>query len=275
MKKKADVATTSRESGPGLAPSLHSGANVTADRAIAMLLCFTEARPIWTLADLAEHLGMPRSTAYRYVNTLRSSGFLIEDVGGLGIGPRVIELARIAQTKSAVAMAAASYLRALHAGFGETVSLHQRRGHEILTLEVIECSHPLRMSFAQQNDILPWPATANGKLLLAYCEPEECKALLQSMTPVQYTSRTIPSRRAMQAELARIRQDGYAVSSEERYEGLRGVAAPVIDAKGQTFALSLGAPIFRMTDANLQKVVAALVQSAGAITSDLKGTRAF
>jgi DNA-binding IclR family transcriptional regulator len=236
-----------------------------------MLLCFSEARPVWTLAELAEQLGMPRSTAYRYANTLRSSGFLVEDGGRLSVGPRVVELARTAQSKSAVAKVGAPHLRALHASFGETVSLHQRRGHEILTLEVIECSHPLRMSFVQQNDMLPWPATANGKLLLAYAESEECRTLLQAMTPVQYTPQTIRSRRAMQAELARIREDGYALSSEERYEGLRGIAAPVIDRNGEAFALSLGAPTFRMGDANLQKVITALVQSAAAITSDLKG----
>jgi DNA-binding IclR family transcriptional regulator len=253
-------------------PSRHSGANATADRAIEMLLCFSETRPVWTLGELAEHLGMPRSTAYRYANTLRSSGLLVEDSGRLGIGPRVVELARTAPTKSAAAQAAIAHLRALHARFGETVSLHQRRGHEILTLDIIECTHPLRMIFVQQNDMLPWPATANGKLFLAFAQAEECQALLEVMSPVRYTQWTIRSRRAMQTELVHIREQGYAVSSEERYEGLRGIAAPVIDPSGQTFAVSLGAPTFRMGDATLRKAIAAVVQTAGAITRDLQST---
>jgi DNA-binding IclR family transcriptional regulator len=270
--KRTNNVPSNPDAGSGFSPSPHSGANVTADRAIAMLLCFSEARPVWTLAELAAHLGMPRSTAYRYANTLRSSGFLAEDGGRLSIGSRVVELARTVQLQSAAAKVAAPHLRSLHASFGETVALHQRRGHEILSLYVIECGHPLRMTFVQQNDMLPWPATANGKLFLAYSEPEECRALLQDMTPVQYTQQTIRSRRAMQAELVRIRENGYAVSNEERYEGLRAIAAPVIDPSGQSLAISLGAPTFRMGDANLQKAIAAILRAAAAITSDLRTT---
>jgi DNA-binding IclR family transcriptional regulator len=251
-------------------PSRHNGANATADRAVEMLLCFSPAKPAWTLNELAEHLGMPRSTAYRYANTLRSSGILAEAGGRLSIGPRIAELARIAQTHSLTAQTAAPHLRALHAAFGETVSLSQRRRHEIATLCLVECSHPLRMTFAEQNDMLPWPATANGKLLLAYAGPDESKALLGTMSPVRYTNRTVRSRRALQAELVRIREEGYAVSDEERYEGLRGIAAPVTDLSGETLALSLGAPTFRMSDANLRKAIKAVVQTAEAITRDLR-----
>jgi DNA-binding IclR family transcriptional regulator len=128
------------------------------------------------------------------------------------------------------------------------------------------------MIFLQQNDMLPWPATANGKVFLAYAEPGECRTLLAAMSPVRYTPQTIRSRRAMQAELTHIRENGYAVSSEERYEGLRGIAAPVIDPAGQILAVSLGAPTFRMGDAKLQKAIAAVMQTAGAITRDLQST---
>jgi len=250
-----------------------SSVNATADRAVEMLLCFSAARPVWTLAELAERLAMPRSTAYRYAATLRSSGFLVEDHGHLSIGPKVVELARTARMNMSVIPVATPHVKALHARFGETVSVHQRIGHEIVALDVIQCSHPLRLTFVQQNDMLPWPATANGKVFLAMATADEADALLRAMTPVRFTPRTLANKRAMRAEMARIRAQGFSVSDEERYEGLRGVAAPIPAPDGGAFALSLGAPTFRMDDARLAEAISAVVGTAKAIVADLQEAR--
>jgi predicted transcriptional regulator len=56
-----------------------SSANSTADRAIDILLLFTEERPTWLMAEIAAHFDMPRSTIYRYLASLRSYALIVED----------------------------------------------------------------------------------------------------------------------------------------------------------------------------------------------------
>src|SRR5687767_7812175 len=54
-------------------------ANSTADRAIDILMAFSEDKPAWSTAEIAAHFGMPRSTTYRYLNSLRSYALIVED----------------------------------------------------------------------------------------------------------------------------------------------------------------------------------------------------
>src|SRR5947208_584628 len=73
--------------------------NSTVDRAIEVLMLFTEQQPVLSASDIAIRLKMPRSTTYRFLQTLRSYNLLEDDrlSGGLRLGPRILELAKVAQ----------------------------------------------------------------------------------------------------------------------------------------------------------------------------------
>src|SRR3990172_2284296 len=73
-------------------------ANTTADRAIDTLLLFSDEKPNWSAAEIAARFDMPRSTVYRYLNTLHTYALIVEDAdGGFQLGPRIFPLARIAK----------------------------------------------------------------------------------------------------------------------------------------------------------------------------------
>src|SRR5690606_20673006 len=69
--------------------------NLTADRAIQLLLLYDDDRPVLTAAEVAERLGMSRSTTYRYLQSLRAAGMLEEDARGFRLGMRIFQLAHI------------------------------------------------------------------------------------------------------------------------------------------------------------------------------------
>ena len=46
------------------------------ERGLAILGCFTPKRPVLGIADIADELGMSRSTTHRYVITLVALGYL-------------------------------------------------------------------------------------------------------------------------------------------------------------------------------------------------------
>jgi DNA-binding IclR family transcriptional regulator len=245
-------------------------ANSTADRAIEILAAFTESHPIWTTAELAEHFDMPRSTTYRYLNSLRSFGLIADDEkGGLRLGARILALARVAKASASIVTAAAPTLRLLSERFGEVVALSERVGHEIVPLERLECRHHVRITF-MRGEMLPWPATAAAKLLLAFAPRAEAEELFKLFTPSRYTPRTIASASALRRELATIRKAGFAVSNEERDEGVRGIAAPVLRGSEARYCVSVGGPAFRLTDDKLKEISPAVVEGAAAISRGLE-----
>jgi DNA-binding IclR family transcriptional regulator len=77
-----------------------------------------------------------------------------------------------------------------------------------------------------------WPlhATSSGKAICAF-DPESAHARIQAGFPV-FTEHTIDNAAAFEAELAKVRRQGYATASEEVMLRLASVAAPVLDVQG-------------------------------------------
>jgi DNA-binding IclR family transcriptional regulator len=166
---------------------------------------------------------------------------------------------------------AAPALAALNARFGEAVTFYERVDHEVIALTRLECRHRVRLTYTR-GQLLPWPATASSKVLLAHAGPDEQEALLRLMEPVRYTKKTVPSVKALRQALERIRGQGYAYSDEERDEGVRGIAAPVLAGGRARYCVSLSGPAFRLTDGKVAEMSAAVKNAAMTISEALRKT---
>jgi len=252
-------------------PKLGAG-NSTADRAIDILLLFSEERPVWSAAELAAHFAMPRSTAYRYINSLRSYALIADDKSGsYRLGPRIFPLARVAKTTTSILSVSAAELHRLNDLYGEAVSLYQRVGDQIISLEHLESHHPVRITYPRAQ-MLPWPATASAKVLLAFADRADQEAIFRLIEPVRYTSRTITSRKALLKVLAKIRHDGYAFSDEECEEGVRAVAAPIFVRSEAPFNVTLSGLTFRLKDERIPEIAAAVRSTAANISAAIAAT---
>src|SRR5262247_3052676 len=151
-----------------------SGRNTTADRAIDVLLLFDEDAPVLSAGEVAERLGMSRSTTYRYLQSLRSYELLEEDEirGGFRLGSRVYELARIARKGLGLSEVALPLMEELRDQVGEAVLLTRRSGNQVVCIERVEGLRPTRLSY-ERGQILPVHAGASAKVLLAFAEPAE------------------------------------------------------------------------------------------------------
>lgn len=244
-------------------------ANSTADRAIEILLAFDADHPIWTPTALAQHLDMPRSTIYRYFNSLKQYGLIIEDQhGGFQLSAKVVELARVARGTSTVLRIARPYLERLSEKFGEFTSLRELIGPELVPLDRIDCRHHVRIPYLR-NTTLPWPATAGAKVMLAFLPTHEVEEMFKNFTPRAYTPHTITDRKLLERELERIRKQGFAVSNEERDEGVSGVAAPIFLSGRLSYCIALGGPAFRFVGNNLAQMTEEVSGAAQDITKEL------
>src|SRR5262245_61489292 len=122
-------------------------ANATADRAIDILMLFTEDHPVWSSAAISAHFGMPRTTTYRYLNSLRAYGLVVEDATrGFRLGMRALALARVAKLGLSVVDVALPEMNRLNAMFGETVHLNHRVERDIVLLQSLESRHAVRLT---------------------------------------------------------------------------------------------------------------------------------
>ena len=251
-----------------LSASKLGAANSTADRAIDILLMFSEEHPILSAAEIAAHFDMPRSTTYRYINSLRSYALIVEDDGGYRLGPKIFPLARTAKASTSIVKIAAPHLKKLNALFGEAVSLYQRIGQEIVALDQLESRHPVTIAHPR-GQMLPWPGTAGAKVLLAFATQTEQTALFRLMKPIRYTKRTITSLKTLREALAKIRRDGFAFSDQERDEGVRAIAAPIFSGGEGCYCVTLSGLSFRLTDERLPEMIAEVKVTTSRISEDL------
>jgi len=251
------------------APSIHSYTrNTTADHAIDVLMLFNEQQPIWTAEEVAERLGMSRSTTYRYLLSLRSYGLLEEGTGAgeFRLGSAVFRLARVARQGLGLSEIALPVMRELVAKTGETALLTRRSAEHVVCIEHVASPHSVRLSY-ERGQVLALHAGASAKIVLAYLKPSEIEAVLSSAPLPRYTKRTVTDSAVLRAQLQDIRTKGYAVSDGEVDEEVRGIAAPILGMNKQIVAgISIAGPAFRLDDTVLPTVLAA-VQEAGHVIS--------
>ncbi|MFT4214972.1 MAG: IclR family transcriptional regulator [Microbacterium sp.] len=218
--------------------SHHSGyreRNSTADRAIDILLSFSDSKLSWTAAEIAEELGVARSTSYRYLQSLVSAGLLEEADRGFQLGPRVLDLARLARIGIGLTDLARPAMRELVAEAGASALLTRRSGSSVVCLDVIVPSHPIRLSY-EPGHVLPLNAGAAAHVLLAWESPKIVRALIEEAPLERFTPNTITDAEALFRALQTIASDGYALSRGELDPEVLGIAAPIRGADGNVRA---------------------------------------
>jgi DNA-binding IclR family transcriptional regulator len=158
----------------------------------------------------------------------------------------------------------------LAASTGESAALGLPAGPAHLRVALVASSSQ-RLRFDHvAGDTVRLHASAMGKAFLAFA-PGDPRALIEALGPLEsYTTHTIVTPEGLTAELAAIRRRGFARNDAERYDGVVGVAAPVLDGAGQArAAVGLQGPASRLgrrrLDALAGEVRAAADRCAGVL----------
>lgn len=241
----------------------------TADKVLDVLLLFDAARPELSTDQISALIDAPRSTTYRYVRTLRDKGFLEKSDGGaFRLGPRVLELARVARRSLDIGDLALPVMEEIAATTRETVLLTRLVGHNAICIERVEGPQTVRISF-DRGQVQPLHAGASSKILLAYVDERLWDNYL-ALPLERFTDATTTDPAALKTKLRQIRRQGYCVSDGEVDTGARAVAVPILDERGRLMAgLSTAGPAFRMDADVVEEHVAQLLAGAAAVQEQL------
>lgn len=234
------------------------------ERGLAAIELLAASGGTVSLADAARRLGLHRSTTYHLLQSLTAMGWLrqVDTTRGYELTERLFRLTGSRWSVEQLGDIAQPFLEELTRATGEGSSVAAWIRGIVTIAAKREPSGVVRI-VQDVGSTRQLYCTAVGKALAAWLPASEVRAALAKMRLEALTPKTITTRAAFDAELARIRAQGYAIDDEEQYQGLRCVAMPVFCYSGEVIAsMCVVGPKHRMTNRKLQEVRAPLAALA-------------
>jgi DNA-binding IclR family transcriptional regulator len=236
-------------------------------RLFALLEVIADKDQYFSLQSLVEELGLPKPTLHRMLQQLDSAGMIQRDGDGrhYSTGVRLRRIAENLLLNNTVHGARRNVLRTLVSEVGESCNITSCAGSEVLYLDRVETPAPLRF-YLHPGSRVPLHCSASGKLFLTQMTASQRKRLLVPGTLEKYTEKTITDPQALETELRRAAEDGYALDDEEFLPGLTCVAMLVPVPSGKSnLGIAIQAPTIRFQTTRIESCLPALRRAAQAL----------
>lgn len=227
-------------------------------RGLAVLLTVAEHGLVRADA-IADLLGMPVSSVYRFLRTLKQVGLVAEADGGYAPGPRLLAITGQGPSHSRLASVGLPILEELQRVTGETADLLVRSGRYALCLQQVQSNHTIRVAF-RVGELLPLYAGAEQRALLAFAPPHVIDEVVSEGLR-KFTPGTLGTAE-LRASLEQIRRRRVAVSHGEYIAGTTAVAVPVFVGDRVVCSLGVAGPRDRCAEAWQGKAAQALGDAA-------------
>lgn len=233
---------------------------ITVERAADVLLLYASAPTQFLgVTEIAQALGLSKTAVHRILGSLKNKGLVESDpvTHRYGLGPVIVSLGLAYLDRLDVRQIAAPELIELSRATYETATLSVRTGQSRVYVDQVTPDREVLMS-VQIGVAHPLHAGASSKAFLAFLHPDEIDRYLGG-TLARVTPLTVIDPTKLRAELAEIRDRGWACSMGERQSGAGSVAAPVMDYRGLPVAvISVCGPAERLAG-EIEECAAALV----------------
>jgi DNA-binding IclR family transcriptional regulator len=241
------------------------------DRTVLLLDTLAEAEGDLALSELTERLGLHRSTVHRLLMVLEHYHFVRRSASGAGysLGMKLFTLGSRAVAQIRLRERSEPILRSLVEQTRETAHICILDGSETLSIANVEAPWVVRIP-STVGGRTPVHCTSTGKVLLAFL-PDSARADLIARLPLtRYTERTIVTAPGLEAELSRVRGQGYAIDNQEREAGLRCIGVPVRNYTGRVVAaISIAGPAFRVTQERIPQLIEMMLTAAEDVSKSL------
>ncbi len=236
------------------------------ERAFELLDHLADADGQLALTELAEVSGLPMPTVYRLMQTLVNRGYVRQGPSKrYALGPRLIRLGETAARL--LGSWAQPSLARLVDEVGETANMAVLEGDQVMYVAQVPSRHSMRMFTEVGRRVNPH-CTGVGKALLAQLPEPAAREIIGRTGMPARTPHTITDPAELMAELARIRQCGYALDDEEQEIGVRCVAVPLTGTPTPA-AISISGPQARLPHEMIDRVVPIMISAAGQLANRL------
>ncbi|MFC7157795.1 IclR family transcriptional regulator [Halomarina halobia] len=215
-----------------------------------------------TITELAEHLGIPKTTVFNHLKTLEEEEFVVRTGDSYRLGLRYLELGESARSRHVLFQKAKPEVLKLAQETGELSGISTEEYGQGVFLFITAGENAVRTDTRTGMRVY-LHTFALGKAILAYTPEQRVKWILDRFGLPAMTPNTITDRETLFEEFETIRAEGIAFDDEERVKGLRTVAAPIITHNERVLgAISVAAPTSRMKNERFRKEIPELVKNA-------------
>lgn len=241
------------------------------DRALQVLELLAAEGPA-RLSDIARQAGLPVSTTHRLLVTMQQRGFVQPEpeAGAWAVGRKAFAVGAAFSSRHSFLAPAIHSLRRLRDATRETANMGTIISGEVSIVAQSE-SREITRAIAAPGARTPVVLSAMGKAIIATWPDEAVDALVDAHGFRIMTSRSIRDADSLKAELALIRDRGFAVDDEEFVTGIRCVAAVVRDPTGEpNCAISVSGLATRLPETRVPAIARQVMDHASELSRKLQ-----
>ncbi|TSE01566.1 helix-turn-helix domain-containing protein [Skermania sp. ID1734] len=240
------------------------------ERGFAVLLAFDAEHPNPTLAELAVKTSLSRPAVRRILLTLQRLGYVTGSNGRWSLTPRVLSIGQHYSASHALLEAAMPRLVRVAETTGESASLGVLDGTDVVYAARVPVRRIMSINVSVGTRV-PAFATSMGRALLAWAPADVVAPVLAQAPFERLVEGTISTADELEAELAKVREQGYALTAEELEPGLISLAAPVRDASGTVVGVvACSTSTARNTPEEFRvQAVPCVLEAAAALSADM------
>jgi IclR family KDG regulon transcriptional repressor len=235
-----------------------------------ILDCFSVTVRELSVSEIVRRTGLPKSTAHRIIDSLRALGFLDQDATRerYRLGMKLFEYGSTVLSNMELHRVAGPFVESLTRRAGEGVHLCVFNGHHMLLVKRAAPVTSGRNIMTTMEESACY-SSGVGKAMLAF-QPETVIQRIIDGGLVPLTGRTITDPATLRRELARVRDQGYAIDDGEHEADVRCIGAPIRNSAGRVFAaISVTGPARRMTPERVAGLVPLVLDHAASISARL------
>lgn len=205
------------------------------ERGLAVICSFGEDSSRQTLSEVARRTGFSRAACRRLLLTLEDLNYVGSDGRDFYLLPHTLDIGYSYLSSLPFRRIVEPFVEELSNEVKESVSVSVFDEGDVVYVSRVATSKIMTVSISVGNR-LPAYCTSMGRVLLASMAPEDQRRYL-ARTPLKaFTKFTLTDEDKIMAELAKVASQGWAVNDQELEEGLRSIAAPIVDASNRTVA---------------------------------------
>ena len=245
-----------------MSKSLNNGINA---------LIFLSTKKVAGVTEIAQALGVNKSTAYRIMETLRESNFVEKnnETSKYKIGPTVLKLAEHYYSSKLIVTTARPFITNLAKITGESVHLAVLANDSAVIVEQ-KLSDSRIVINAKIGNAEPIQYSSVGKCLLAYVKEEELNRLLCKMTFINYTKNSVKNIDELKEQLNLIKTQGFAIDNKEICVDIVCIAAPIFNSRDECiYSLGISGLATVMQGTHLNNLITNIKSAAAAISYEL------
>ncbi len=252
--------------------------NKSADQVLSVLKTMTLLEKLSSqeevgVTELAEAVEGNKSTVYRFLNTLAGLGYVRQNKRNekYALTLKLFQVGVQALNRLDIHKAALPVMEELADFSQETIHLASMENNQVFYLDKIESPLTLRVAMGSaQGRFAPAVCTGVGKVILAFLNDDAKAEMLKAADWTPRTEYSITTPEELEVRLQEIRSRGWGYDMEENEPGVRCVAAPIYDNKGEVCgAISISGPSVRMNEEKLNQLALRVSAGAARISMDL------